>query len=290
MQCQEATAMQISPPFKSYGVRARIAWPSLLVIIAYSVYVYTYCVPILNEATVEYPSTVHTVHSFENWRSNQLVGVRRDHSSTINHQLVSLPLFEQRSTSHCSIQYSTLASLWLRRRLHLVTSPNRTLFGEESMQIPTSGGDVLSQAGCWWESNTCFKIKNQSSACFHQPASVHPQLPSIRLLSLIHLLPSCPVPWCFHVESWWLTVCICQGMSSARIISGYSPHRMLPSCRLFRRSPASGHIPLVPSLAWCLLHFDSLATIHWDHRYVWCFWLCWFQECFIKILWMNLLS
>jgi hypothetical protein len=31
MQCREATAMQISPPFKSYGVRARIAWPSLLV-------------------------------------------------------------------------------------------------------------------------------------------------------------------------------------------------------------------------------------------------------------------
>jgi hypothetical protein len=51
------------------------------------------------------------------------------------------------------------------------------------------------------------------------PLSIDP------LLSLINLLPSRPVV--LHFESWWLVVCIRPGMISARMISGYSPHRTL---------------------------------------------------------------
>jgi hypothetical protein len=107
MQCREAMAMQISPAFKSYGVRARIAWPSLLD----------------TASSVSYYKLIH-MH-------------RADcHFFAIIRQ----------STIRSSIQ--PLLHFDSSRRLHVLmssgSSPNRILFVEEPMQIPTSGGDVLS--------------------------------------------------------------------------------------------------------------------------------------------------
>jgi hypothetical protein len=50
------------------------------------------------------------------------------------------------------------------RLLHLLmssgSSPNRKLFGEETMQIPTSWEDIFVKPGCWWDPIP-FKIKSK---------------------------------------------------------------------------------------------------------------------------------
>jgi hypothetical protein len=86
MQCREATAMQISPPFKSYGVGARIAWPSCLDT-AYSVSYYK-TIHMHRAHTQGILKGIHTQAdlSFENWRSSAGIGLLVRHYSAIIRQ------------------------------------------------------------------------------------------------------------------------------------------------------------------------------------------------------------